>query len=54
MEASCKTVGQGRMKGAGMHWSAEGAEAMLHLRAAGCSSQKTDFTAIARRAAMTA
>jgi len=34
MEASCKAVVQGRMKGAGMHWSAAGAEAVLHLRAA--------------------
>jgi hypothetical protein len=54
MEASCKAVVQGRMKGVGMHWSAGGAEAMLHVRAAWCTSQETDFTAIARRAAMPA
>jgi len=54
MEASCKAVVQGRMKGVGMHWSSPGAEAMLHLRAAWCSSQETDFSAVARRAAMPA
>ena len=54
VEASCKTTVQGRMKGAGMRWSEEGAEAMLHLRAAWCTSQQTDFVAIARRAAMAA
>jgi len=54
MEASCKAVVQGRMKGVGMHWSSAGAEAMLHLRAAWCSCQETDFAAIARRAMMPA
>ena len=31
VESGCKTVVQARMKGAGMRWSAQGAEAMLHL-----------------------
>jgi hypothetical protein len=51
MEAACKAVVQARMKGAGMRWSRAGAEAMLQLRSAWCSSQHTDFTAAARRAA---
>jgi hypothetical protein len=51
MEAACKGVVQARMKGAGMRWSRPGAEAMLQLRSAWCSSQHTDFTAAARRAA---
>lgn len=49
-EAGCKQVVQARMKGAGMRWSAGGAEAMLHLRAAVCSSDCIDFRAAARRA----
>lgn len=52
VESACKGVVQGRMKGRGMRWSAEGAEAMLHLRTDWCSSGHTDFTAAARRAAM--
>ena len=54
VEAGCKVTVQGRMKGAGMRWSSQGAEAMLHLRATWCTSQETDFVAIARRAAMAA
>ena len=54
MEASCKATVQGRMKGPGMRWSEKGAEAMLHLRAAWCTSQHTDFVAIARRTSMAA
>jgi len=54
VEASCKATVQGRMKGPGMRWRAAGAEAMLHLRAAWCTSQQTDFVAIARRASMAA
>lgn len=54
VEAGCKATVQGRMKGAGMRWSSTGAEAMLHLRATWCTSQETDFVAIARRAAMAA
>lgn len=54
VEAGCKATVQGRMKGAGMHWSEAGAEAMLHLRAAWRSSQQTDFAAIARRESMAA
>ncbi len=49
-EAGCKQVVQARLKGAGMRWSAPGAEAMLHLRAAVCSSDCLDFRAAARRA----
>jgi len=54
VEASCKATVQGRMKGPGMRWSEAGAEAMLHLRAAWCTCQHTDFVAIARRASMAA
>lgn len=49
MEAACKSVVQGRMKGVGMRWSERGAEAMLHLRAAWCSSGSTDFADVAQR-----
>jgi Uncharacterised protein family (UPF0236) len=49
-EAGCKQVVQARLKGAGMRWSEPGAEAMLHLRAAVCSSNCPDFRAAARRA----
>lgn len=52
VEAGCKSVVQARMKGTGMRWSREGAEAMLHLRAAWCSTHRPDFTATARRAAL--
>ncbi len=49
-EAGCKQVVQARLKGAGMRWSAAGAEAMLHLRSAVCSSDCIDFRDAARRA----
>jgi Uncharacterised protein family (UPF0236) len=49
-EAGCKQVVQARLKGAGMRWSEAGAEAMLHLRAAVCSSDCIDFRDAARRA----
>jgi Uncharacterised protein family (UPF0236) len=49
-EAGCKQVVQARLKGAGMRWSSVGAEAMLHLRAAVCSSDCLDFRPAARRA----
>jgi hypothetical protein len=51
-EAGCKQVVQARMKGAGMRWGAVGAEAMLHLRAAVCSTDPVDFRDAARRAAL--
>ena len=51
-EAGCKQVVQARLKGAGMRWSEAGAEAMLHLRAAVCSSDCIDFRAAARRATL--
>jgi Uncharacterised protein family (UPF0236) len=51
-EAGCKQVVQARMKGAGMRWGVVGAEAMLHLRAAVCSTDPADFRAAARRAAL--
>jgi hypothetical protein len=50
IEAGCKAVVQSRMKGAGMRWSKEGAEAMLHMRAAWCSQGGADFTVPARKA----
>jgi hypothetical protein len=51
-EAGCKQVVQARLKGAGMRWSEAGAEAMLHLRAAVCSSDRLDFRPAARRATL--
>ena len=51
VEAACKNVVQMRMKGPGMRWSRAGAEAMLHLRAAWCSTGATDFLTPARRVA---
>lgn len=54
VESGCKSTVQWRMKGPGMRWSGDGAEAMLHLRAAWCTSQQTDFVAIARRASLAA
>jgi hypothetical protein len=50
VEAACKNVVQARFKGVGMRWSAAGAEALLQLRAAWCSSDYTDFRDLARRA----
>jgi hypothetical protein len=50
VESGCKTVVQARLKGAGMRWSRGGAEAMLHLRAAWCSTGRTDFLAAAKQA----
>jgi hypothetical protein len=52
IEASGKSVIQMRMKGAGMRWSERGAEAVLHLRAAFCSTGSTDFLEAARRATL--
>jgi hypothetical protein len=51
-EAGCKQVVQARLKGAGMRWSEGGAEALLHQRAAVCSSDCIDFRAAARRATL--
>lgn len=51
-EAGCKQVVQARLKGAGMRWSEGGAEPMLHLRAAVCSSDCIDFRDAARRATL--
>jgi hypothetical protein len=51
-EAGCKNVVQARLKGVGMRWGKPGAEAMLSLRAAWCSTQRPDFVAAARRAAL--
>jgi len=50
IEAGCKNVVQGRFKGAGMRWNAEGAQAMLQVRTAWCSSEQANFAAAARRA----
>ena len=52
MEAGCKNVVQGRFKGVGMRWSPAGAQAMLQVRAAWCSSEQVDFAQVARRAAL--
>jgi hypothetical protein len=49
-EAGCKQVVQAWLKGAGMRWSEAGAEAMMHLRAAVCSSDCIDFRDGVRRA----
>jgi hypothetical protein len=48
MESSCRWVVQQRMKGAGMRWSREGAECMLHLRTAWCSRNERDLMSAAR------
>jgi hypothetical protein len=49
MESSCRWVVQQRMKGSGMRWQTEGAEAMLHLRTAYCSNADADILSAARR-----
>lgn len=49
-EAACKNVIQARFKQAGMRWKEPSAEAMLHLRAAWCSTQQADFVQVARAA----
>jgi len=51
-EAACKSVAQARLKGTGMRWGEAGAQAMLHLRAAWCSTGRTDFVDAARRATL--
>jgi hypothetical protein len=51
-EAGCKSVVQARLKGTGMRWSEAGADAMLHLRAAWCSTGRTDFLEASRRATL--
>jgi hypothetical protein len=48
-EAGCKAVVQARLKGPGMRWKRAGAEAMLHLRCAVCSSDQPDFRQVARQ-----
>jgi hypothetical protein len=40
VESACKTVIGERMKGGGMRWGADGADAVSHLRALFCSSDK--------------
>lgn len=52
MESSCRWVVQQRMKGAGMRWSAGGAENMLQLRSAWCSRHNADLLQAARLGAM--
>lgn len=49
-EAGCKQVVQARMKQAGMRWKRPGAEAMLHLRAACCSTKPPNYRKLAQRA----
>ncbi len=48
-EAGCKAVVQARLKGPGMRWSQAGAEAMLHLRCAVCSTDRPNFRGLARQ-----
>jgi hypothetical protein len=48
-EAGCKAVVQARLKGPGMRWTGAGAEAMLHLRCAVCSTERPDFRGLARQ-----
>jgi hypothetical protein len=48
-EAGCKAVVQARLKGPGMRWSRAGAEAMLHLRCAVCSTDRPNFRGLARQ-----
>jgi hypothetical protein len=50
VEAGCKGVVQARMKGPGMRWSRAGAEAILQLRCAVCSTKRPDFRKLARYA----
>lgn len=40
VESACKTVIGERMKGGGMRWGADGADAMSHLRALFCSADR--------------
>lgn len=40
VESACKTVIGERMKGGGMRWGSDGADAMSHLRALFCSADK--------------
>jgi hypothetical protein len=48
-EAGCKAVVQARLKGPGMRWKQAGAEAILHLRCAVCSTSQPDFRQLARQ-----
>lgn len=48
MESSCRWVVQQRMKGSGMRWSSDGAEAMLQLRTAWCSRSHNELMEAAR------
>ena len=50
IEAGCKAVVQARLKGPGMRWTSAGAEAILHLRCAVCSTERPNFRALARQA----
>jgi hypothetical protein len=50
VEAGCKAVVQARMKGPGMRWKRAGAEAILHLRCAVCSTERPHFRRLARYA----
>lgn len=49
-EASCRWVVQDRLKGVGMRWKTPGAEAILSLRTAWCSTDPTDLIDVATRA----
>jgi hypothetical protein len=54
MESSCRWVVQQRMKGPGMRWQPDGANAMLALRTTYCSSANDDLLNAARRSALAA
>lgn len=43
VEAGCKTVACVRLKGAGMHWTVRGANAILALRCTRLSGRWEDF-----------
>jgi hypothetical protein len=49
VEAGCKAVVQARLKGVGMRWKRAGAEAMLQLRCAICSTEQPDCRQLARQ-----
>lgn len=49
VEAGCRAVVQARLKGVGMRWKRAGAEAMLQLRCAICSTEQPDFRQLARQ-----
>jgi hypothetical protein len=51
VESACKQYGQGRLKGAGMHWKKPGIEAIAHLRSAMLNKRTNNIFEAARIAA---